>query len=347
MVTKAQSRGANHIDLFSNSPMWWMCINHNPSGNDVKGANNLAPAYYDTHAVYLASIALEAKNSWGVTFASVEAFNEPSASYWVGNTSNQEGCHFDHASQQSVAIYLRKELNSRGLSSIIVSASDETSYDSATSTWNSFNSTVKASIGRVNVHGYQYEGGNRAALYTAVSGSGKKLWNTEYGEDDGTGKRMVTNLMLDLTELHPTAWVCWQALDRVGWGLIAADVQAGTVGAVSRKYYVLAQFTRHIREGMTILSGGSSYTIAAYDSTNSKLVIVAVNWGASQSITFDLSKFKQGGVSGALVKRWATQIGTSGIQYVAYSDTYLSGTKFSSTFAADELMTFEVSNVTL
>jgi galactan endo-1,6-beta-galactosidase len=346
MMTKAHSRGAT-IDLFSNSPMWWMCINHNPSGNDVVNANNLAPANYRNHAIYLASIALEAKNSWGITFASVEPFNEPDTPYWVGDTSNQEGCHFDHASQASVILYLRDELNSRGLSSMIVSASDETAYDAATSTWNSFNSSVKAAVGRVNVHGYQYAGGNRAALYNAVSASKKKLWNTEYGESDGTGLRLVTDLMLDLTELHPTAWSAWQSLDRPGWGPIESDVQAGTIGAVARKYYVIAQFTRHIRPGMTILSGGGSNRIAAYNSATSTLVIVAFNTGASQAITFDLSEFKKGGVSGALVPRWATQVGSSGILYTAYSDTHLSGTKFTATFATNELMTFEVSNVTL
>lgn len=32
MVSKARDRGVNIVELFSNSPMWWMCYNHNPSG---------------------------------------------------------------------------------------------------------------------------------------------------------------------------------------------------------------------------------------------------------------------------------------------------------------------------
>ncbi|RDW59142.1 hypothetical protein BP5796_12066 [Coleophoma crateriformis] len=345
MMTKAQSRGANYFELFSNSPMWWMCTNHNPSGNNAGGNNNLQAWNYQQHAMYLASVALEAANSWGVTFTSVEPFNEPIDS-WRGLTGTQEGCHFDHDTQDTVVTYLRTELDSRGLTGVMVSASDENTYDKATTTWNSFSSTAQASVGRVNVHGYQYQDGDRYALYTAVQASGLSVWNSEYGESDATGEQLVSNIILDLIWLHNTAWVYWQALDGSGWGLIDADVEGGTIGAVSQKYFILAQFTRHIREGMYILSGGSDYTVAAYDASAAKLIIVAVNWGSAQYLNFDLSEFTQGGVDGALVTRWSTEIG-SGNQYVSYSDTYMSGTTFWSYFDANMVMTFEVENVQL
>jgi galactan endo-1,6-beta-galactosidase len=38
---------------------------------------------------------------------------------------------------------------------------------------------------------------------------------------------------------------------------------------------------------MQIIDGGCDYTIAAYDSSTQKLVIVAVNWDKGQYITFD------------------------------------------------------------
>ncbi|KAF8848190.1 hypothetical protein BDZ45DRAFT_754108 [Acephala macrosclerotiorum] len=56
MMTKAQSRGANYFELFSNSPMWWMTTNHNPSGNNAGGNNNLQAWNYNTNAVYLANL---------------------------------------------------------------------------------------------------------------------------------------------------------------------------------------------------------------------------------------------------------------------------------------------------
>ena len=346
MLLKARDRGANIFELFSNSPMWWMCSNHNPSGSNGGSSDNLPSRNYDQHAIYLATIAKYAIDNWGFSFTSVEPFNEPSSSWWTGRSQTQEGCHFGVSAQKAVIPYLRSELNDRGLNSTIISASDEYSYDNAIGTFKSLGSTALSDVARINVHGYQEGGGRRDVLYNLVSGAGKKLWNSEYGEKDATGRRLVSNLMLDFIWLHPTAWIYWQALDIPGWGLIECDNDKLTIGNASQKYFVLAQFTRHIRPGMQILDGGSDYTIAAYDSSTQKLVIVAVNWGKGQYINFDLSKFGQNAVNGILVKRWRTEIG-SGEQYVEYSDTFVSGGIFRSYFNYGTVQTFELDNVLL
>lgn len=67
--------------------------------------------------------------------------------------------------------YLRTELNSRGLSSTIISASDENSYDVAVSTWNSLVSAgASGNVGRINVHGYQQASGRRdTCMFMALS----------------------------------------------------------------------------------------------------------------------------------------------------------------------------------
>ncbi len=346
MLSLAKARGADRFELFSNSPMWWMCTNHNPSGAASGSSDNLQSWNYDSHAIYLANIAAYAKSNWGITFSSVEPFNEPISTWWVGGTGTQEGCHFALSTQATVIMYLRSELNSRGLTSTLVAASDENTYDLAVTTFNSFNSTVKSDVGRINVHGYQYGSGSRDGLYSLAKSNSKPIWNTEYGESDATGQQLASNLLLDFRWLHPLAWTYWQALDSSGWGLVNADVQGGTIGAISQKYFVLAQFTRHIREGMEILDGGSDYTVAAYSASQKKLVIVAVNWGSAQYLNFSLSSFSTPGVNGALVPRWSTQI-SSGDQYVSHSDTYLSSGKFWSYFAKNEVMTFEISGVVL
>ncbi|KAK7020403.1 glycoside hydrolase family 30 protein [Favolaschia claudopus] len=347
MMALAIARGANLVELFSNSPVWWMCYNLNPSGSQSGSTDNLESWNYDQHAIYLANVAQYAATHWNVTFTSVEAFNEPSATYWVGPTGTQEGCHFDVSTMSTVIGFLRSELNSRGLTKTIVSASDEETYDLAISTFNGLTSTALSNVGRINVHGYQGGSGRRDVLYSDVNGKGKKLWNSEYGDSDGTGSNLASNLILDFVWLHPTAWVYWQVLDGSGWGLITADNDAKTMGAPSQKYFVLAQFTRHIRPGMRIIDGGSSNTVSAYDASAKKLVIVAVNWSSAQTINFDLSKFSTPGTNGALVQRWATQIGSSGTQYTAFNDTFISGTKFWSNFGQNVIMTFEVQNVVM
>lgn len=346
MLLKARDRGANILELFSNSPMWWMCNNHNPSGSDNASSDNLQSWNYEQHALYLATIAKYARDNWKVNFQSVDPFNEPYTNYWSGVSGTQEGCHFDISTQATVTGFMRSQLDRLGLQSISVAASDETSYDQAISTWQSIGSTAQNIIKRINVHGYQKGGGRRDALYDLAQRAGKKLWNSEYGDNDGSGKEMYRNMLLDFVWLRPTAWVYWQAIDITGWGLITGDNEAKTLGAPSTKYYVLAQLSRHIRPGMRILTGGNSDTVAAYDAQQRKLIIVAANWGSAQYINFELSRFSTPGVNGALVPRWSTQ-SAGGEQYVRHDDTHLSGTRFWSYFETGLIQTFEISGVSL
>ncbi|MDQ0947943.1 hypothetical protein QFZ24_001866 [Streptomyces phaeochromogenes] len=346
-LVKAVQRGAV-TELFANSPMWWMCSNHNPSGASG-GGNNLQSWNYRQHASHLAAVALRAKNNWGVNFATVDPFNEPSSSWWTA-TGTQEGCHMDAAVQAAVLPYMRSELDTRGLSGIRISASDETSYDLARTTWNSFGASTKALVSQVNVHGYQGSGGRRDLLHTdVVTTAGKKLWNSETGDSDGTGLTLASNLCLDFRWLYPTAWVYWQVMDpSTGWAMIAYNASTLQPTTVQTKYYVMAQFSRHIRPGMTILDTGVGYAVAAHDATQKRLVVVAVNSGAAQTLTFDLSRFAQvTGGSGGLVRRWNTLTSGSGDLYTARSDTYLNGKSLSVPFAAASVQTFEIDGVTV
>ncbi|MFJ2264183.1 beta-1,6-galactanase [Streptomyces sp. NPDC087844] len=346
-LVKAVQRGAV-TELFANSPMWWMCLNHNPSGASG-GGNNLQSWNYRQHASHLAAVALYAKNNWGVNFATVDPFNEPSSSWWTA-TGTQEGCHMDATVQAAVLPYMRSELDTRGLSGVRLSASDETSYDLARTTWNSFGASTKALVGQVNVHGYQGSGGRRDLLHSdVVTTAGKKLWNSETGDSDGTGLTMASNLCLDFRWLHPTAWVYWQVMDpSTGWAMIAYDQSTLQPTTVQTKYYVMAQFSRHIRPGMTIIDTGVGYAVAAHDATQKRLVVVAVNSGAAQTLTFDLSRFSAvTGGTGGLVRRWNTLTSGSGDLYTARSDTYLNGKSLSVPFAAASVQTFEIDGVTV
>ncbi|KAJ1554125.1 hypothetical protein HK405_005944 [Cladochytrium tenue] len=349
LLQAAVARGADTVELFSNSPMWWMCSNHNPSGANL-GIDNLGSANYNQHAVYLATIASYAAQNWGVSFSSMDAFNEP-LGFWSGLVGTQEGCHFEIATQAAMIKQLRSELDSRDLSGVIISAPDSNTYDQALQALNSLGSEAVSTIGRVNVHGYQYGGGNRDGLRAAAAANGLKVWSSEYSEGDTTGASLVRNLMLDLNALRPVAWVYWQAVDSVtGWGLLAGSI--GTGGATIRspapqKFFALALFTRHIRPGMRMLAGGADNVVAAYDSAARRLVVVAVNWGDAQVLSFDISGFSTPGVDGALVRRWATLVGSDGggDQYTPYNDTYISLTQFSTTFGANVSMAFEIENV--
>lgn len=125
MLSKARARGANILEPFSNSPMWWMCKNHNPSSSDDGSSDNLQSWNYQSYAVYMATVAKYFSDTWSTKFSSVDPFNEPTATWWNGKTGTQEGCHFDVSTQATILNHLRTELDSRGLSSTAISASDE------------------------------------------------------------------------------------------------------------------------------------------------------------------------------------------------------------------------------
>ncbi|KFY27586.1 hypothetical protein V491_00838 [Pseudogymnoascus sp. VKM F-3775] len=343
-LRNAIDRGANRVELFSNSPMWWMCKNKNPSGAS-DGSENIQSWNLEQHAIYMANVAKYFNDSWDVQFESVDPFNEPSATWW-NSAGTQEGCHFDISTQATVINYLHTHLASRGLSTVIA-ASDESYFDQGVTNLQTIGSTAISQISRVNVHGYQGGSGRRDTLYSLASAANKKLWNSEYGDGVGSGLNLVSNLLLDFRWLIPTGWVYWQALDGSGWGLVQADNESGDITDVNQKYWVLAQFSRHIRPGMRILDGGNSNVVAAYDATSKKLVIVAANYDTAQYINFDLSGFSQPPADGAAVVRWNTQI-DGGDRYVEYSsDTTVSGTKFWSYFSTNSVQTFELNDVEL
>ncbi len=336
MLQKARERGANWFELFSNSPMWWMCKNDNPSGAPKGSEDNLAPEHYRDFAVYLATVARHAKDRWGITFTTVEPFNEPSSDYWHAN-GKQEGCHFSRKTQATILPLLRAELDKRGLTNMAIAASDETSYQHALETWNSFDEATRALVNQVNVHGYQGKGGPRRQLFEAVAG--KRLWNTEYGEKEPTGLDMAHCIHLDLRYLRPTGWTYWQPFDGPGWGLITTDFRHGvTIGQTSPKYFVLAQYTRHIRPGMTILETGDTDTIAAYDARARKLVVVARNGNEAGTKTFDLAAFNapDGPVAG-----WITEP-KGDTRYERRDDLKLVNGRLECALPAGSIQTFEV-----
>ncbi|WP_117210824.1 beta-1,6-galactanase [Allorhizocola rhizosphaerae] len=343
MLVKATQRGAMS-ELFANSPMWWMCLNHNPSGA-ANGGLNLQSWNHRQHALHLAVTARRARDNWGVTFRTVDPFNEPSANWWRAD-GTQEGCHIDPTTQRSVLAHMRTELDRQGLSAVLISASDESLYDQAVSTWNSFDTATRALVRQINVHGYQGAGGRRDLVYNQARSAGKILWNSEHGDSDGTGITTARNLCLDWRWLHPTAWCYWQVMDpTAGWGAIRYDANTLRAGAVETKYYVLAQFTRHIKPGMRVIDTGVGYAAAAYDPAARRLVIVAVNTGAAQTLTFDLSRFSQvsGGTNG-VVPRWST-VPASSDRYTARSDMRVSNKRVVVPFAAASVQTLQIDGV--
>lgn len=97
------------------------------------------------------------------------------------------------------------------LTQIMITASDENSVQDTLNTWKSYTTNSINFISKINTHGYKDNGHQpRVELYNEVVVKGQKiLWNSEYGDGDGTGGQMARNIFADFANLHPSAWCYW------------------------------------------------------------------------------------------------------------------------------------------
>ena len=307
MMKRAQERGANIFQMFSDSPMWWMNSNRSTAGSDT-GGDCLIAENYQRFAFYLASVARQSADHWGIKFDSVEPLNEPSADWWK-YPNRQEGCHFDVATQQKLVQSLRQALDRAHLDDVAVAAADENNMDAGLDTWKGYDFQTRNLTGLIDVHGYSngtepYRGPNRVELRRAVGD--KRLWQSEYGDGDASGYTMAQEIIRDLKELKPSAWNYWQSVEpdvpEYGWGLINANyidtrdqpsLEKTPLVRVNRKFYVYGQFTRYLRPGYQLIGIEDPNSIAAYDRGSNTLVVIKVTGDAVKTINLDFSGFSR------------------------------------------------------
>ena len=314
-ATLASRRGAQ-IEVFSNSPMWWMLVNRNPSGSDDGTSDNLLPQFHSAHATYMATVAAQLSKQHNWTLASVELFNEPGAGWWKA-TGTQEGCHFDPSTQAKILPLVRPALTAAGVPATVrVASSDESQFSQAIDGWRVLDAAGATQyIDTFNCHGYE-PNGDRATLKDLVNTrGGKDIRLSEHGEGDGTGGSL--DVISDVYTLNATSWVYWQMFDGGGWATISSDVPNGVLQQINPKYWVLMIFTRHVRPGAQILASGDSsrQSLVAYDASRSTLVLISQNLGGSAgAVSWELASF---GAAGPTANRWCSGAASGGAQYAA------------------------------
>ncbi|ETN02947.1 hypothetical protein PPTG_16010 [Phytophthora nicotianae INRA-310] len=203
---------------------------------------------------------------------------------------------------------------------------------------------VMATIKKINTHGYGNRASDRAPLKALVKKVKKKFWDSEYGEKDATGLSLAQAVANNINEMGVSAFVYWQPFDGGGWGLINSAPGNMTIDTANPKYYALAQYSRHIRPGMTILSTDDLNTVMAYDTKSKLLVLTTVNAGdAVSKVTYDLASFKA--VAGP-ASAWTTETSGKGALYKS-STVKLSSSTFSASIPAASVMTFEIEGVAM
>ncbi len=225
-------------EAFSNSPPYFMTVSGCSSGNANAAKDNLRKDSYRAFAVYLSDVMKHFEDEGEISFESISPMNEPATNYWSAFSPKQEGCHFSPGQSQSdVLVELSKALDEKGIKAVI-SASDETSINTAISSFNKLSDEAKKVVSRIDTH--SYEGDKRQELSLLAIENGKNLWmsevdgtfepvaaekklfgngSSEAGDDSEGADAMRSALgfaraiMTDVNGMKPSAWIMWNAAD--------------------------------------------------------------------------------------------------------------------------------------
>lgn len=319
VLKAAVSEGVDIVEAFSNSAPYFMTISGCSSGNEDASKDNLKPDMNEEFADYLTTVVEHLENEEGIDIDSISPMNEPHTNYWGANSPKQEGMHVEQGESQSRMIEALADSMKKKNINAVISATEETSINTAIDSYNALSDKAKDAVGRINTH--TYSGNKREELRKTAQKAGKGLWMSEVDGTFTAGTNagfmnaalgLAHRINIDVNQLQPTAWVVWQAIDshkKSGtiyetnstddrmtgfWGIAFADHDKEEI-CRTKKYYGFGQYTRYIREGDTIISNSDSgSTLAAYNKNSGKIVIVASNTLAKkQTVTYDLSDFEK------------------------------------------------------
>lgn len=321
MLSAAKQRAGNTFiaEAFSNSPPYWMTYSQCAAGND-NGANDaLRSDRYDDFANYLAEVAVHFSNEWGIDFRTVEPVNEPEADWWRA-FNGQEGAHFSPASQARIVDELANAASTKSLD-IEIAAMDAAGIGAAVDNYNSYSAETRANINQINAHGYHRSDREMAELRLIGAKENKRIWmsesdgggledafaaNTHNPDAMGPALDLSWRIYRVLKQLQPDGWVFWQAVEnwpnqidiRKNWGLILADFGASGNSSnhyrTTKKYYTMAQYSKHIRPGDRMIYINDPSAVAFLNEENKTLSVVKTNTTTqSQLFELDLSRFHQ------------------------------------------------------
>ncbi len=317
------------VEVFSNSPPYFMTKSGCSSGGENPNKNNLKDTTYEEFAEYLAHVTEYINNKLSIKVSSISPMNEPNTDYWKAFSEKQEGCHFDPGeSQNKILLETYKAIKKRGLDHIELVGSDETSTSKQITAYKKYSEEAKEALGRISTHTYgTYKIKQLGDLMRAEK---RNLWMSETDCSDEAGKNagdmrgglwLAKKIISDINGLSPTAWVLWQVIDchiskdgymgnkdsgipniKGGfWGLAVADHDKEEI-ILSNKYFAMGQFSRYIRPGDTIIHCDKN-TLAAFNKETGKIVIVAVNdTSKTKHIIFSLDGFENTGKSAQTIR---------------------------------------------
>lgn len=353
------------VEVFSNSPPYFMTKSGCSSGNFNPNENNLKEECYKDFAEYIADVTEYINNVLNIKVSSVSPMNEPNTDYWKHFSEKQEGCHYDCGeSQNRIILETAKAIKNKGLNHIQIVASDETSTDKQLEEYLNYTDEVKAVIDRVSTHTYGTE--KIAELGKLMKEEKRNLWMSETDWSDTAGKNagemgaalwLAKKIIFDINNLSPSAWVIWLTIDHhkskdgyLGnkdsgfpstkkgyWGLAFAEHDKKEI-VLTKKYYAMGQFSKFIRPGDTIIHCNDN-TLAAFNSKTNEVKIVCVNCSAKElPITVDLTDFKKSNRNVKVIRTSGNL--ENGENWAILNDLELTDNTFSTDLKGNSVTTF-------
>ncbi|MFF0160774.1 RICIN domain-containing protein [Streptomyces sp. NPDC005263] len=316
-----------HWETFSNSPPWFMTESGYVSGGFDANKDQLKADSVDDFAAYLAGATKRLEKAEGIKVDTVDPFNEPNTGYWgtklgadgepVGG--RQEGAHIGPELQQKVLAALAPALKKAKVKSEI-SAMDETNPSIFAQNWNTYSQASRDLVDQMNVH--TYGTGQRTTVRDLAKAADKPLWMSEVEGDWGDGQSftdmrpglgLAQQIVNDLRELEPTAWVFWQPVEDYdnmkpggesakggNWGSIqlpfsctAKDTLTSCPIYTNTKFDTARNFTHFIKPGDKLIKVDDTSSAAAVTKDGKGATLVHVNsTTAPRTVTIDLSKFR-------------------------------------------------------
>ena len=254
ILNECIKKGVNKVELFCNSPPWWMTESGLTNGNNKPWKTNLKIDCTKEFVNLLVDSYKILSKQFPVV--SIEPFNEPSNPFWSPKI-NQEGCYYNYFTRNNVI----KQVNELCKEIPIVSCDESHSLFAFLGMF-----FLPNCIKRINIHGYNSFEFKKVKLnffdWTIWRKliklfTNKPIWMSEFGMGyPDTIKDclpLAKNIFRDLKTLKPTAWIYWQAVENFGtnWGLLQVDFNDPKVVVIKKQYYILKHFTRTLKEGDT------------------------------------------------------------------------------------------------
>jgi O-glycosyl hydrolase len=361
-------------EAFSNSPPWFQTVSGYVSGGFNATSEQIRADQVDAFATYLVRVAQHIEQAHGITFDTIDPLNEPNTNFWSTTLGpdgqptggRQEGAHAGPAMQATVVRALKAALAKTSIRAV-VSAPDETNPSTFVTDWNGFPADARAAVDQLNTH--TYGTASRTSARDLAKADDKRLWMSEVEGSYLTGGTSYTSMVPglgiasqivnDIRELEPSAWVLWQPIEDAGpqqagggnWGSIhvpftctAADTLATCPVQTNTKFWTIQNFTHYIRPGDHMVKVDDTASLAAVNRSGAVLVHVNAE-PTAQTVTVDLSGFADIDARATVTPIVTTSDGTGVHGLVRGAPVFVAGRSATLTVPAQSVTTLVIDGV--